>query len=191
MDNIIIRDARREESVEIARLMLLAWPVEEFLNEMPQATYEVFEDFIASFVAREGNIYSYENIVVAETEGVIAGIMCAYNGDDYQRLKEPVLAHLGKDSYFKDVIETPGGEYYIDSVAVSPDYRGRGIARMLFDSHLQRASKAGFSKAGLIVDVDKPEAERLYLSIGFRMDGYSDFFSHRMKHMVLHLVSKK
>ena len=37
---------------------------------------------------------------------------------------------------------------------------------------------------GLIVDIDKPQAEALYARLGFIHIGYKEFFGHQMKHMV-------
>ena len=40
--------------------------------------------------------------------------------------------------------------------------------------------------AGLIVDVDKPQAEALYARLGFTSLNDNDIFWHNMKHMVRH-----
>ena len=63
--------------------------------------------------------------------------------------------------------ETEAGEFYLDSVGVLPEYRGRGIATRLFEAQIARAASLGHSRVGLIVDEDKPEAEALYARLGF------------------------
>jgi ribosomal protein S18 acetylase RimI-like enzyme len=91
---------------------------------------------------------------------------------------------LGNDSAFAELKETEAGEFYLDSVGVLPEYRGRGIASELFAAQIERAASLGHERVGLIVDIDKPKAEALYFRLGFRHVGYRDFFGHLMKHMV-------
>lgn len=188
--NINIRNARSGEGKRIAELILMAWPVEDFLASDPSLTYEILRDMIAQAVEAPATIYSYENTMVAEivsdsSEPLIVGAMCGYDGADYIDLKRPILDVIGHDSDFAGVIETEAGEFYLDSVGIDPDYRGRGIASLLFGSQIERAWSLGFSRVGLIVDVAKPRAEALYRRLGFEFVGYRDFFGHRMKHMVI------
>lgn len=51
--------------------------------------------------------------------------MCAYDGADYVRLKQPVVDILGPDSGFAQLQETEAGEFYLDSVGV-PGVQGHG-----------------------------------------------------------------
>lgn len=182
-----IRYARPGDGLRIAELLLLAWPVEDFLAKDPEMTYDRLRDMIARAVEAPETIYSYENTIVAVMDGKIVGAACGYDGAEYQRLKQPIIDMIGKDSDFAKVVETEAGEFYLDSVGVDPEYRGRGIASALFKSHIDRAAAAGHDTVGLIVDVDKPKAEALYVRLGFRHVGYREFFSHIMKHMVYKL----
>ena len=183
-DDILIREALLGEEIEVAGLIMLAWPVEDFLAADTSRTYEDLRDMIAGMVSRDNTIYSYANTFVAVIEGKIAGAMCGYDGADYQRLKQPITKVLGEGSEFARLVETEAGEYYLDSVGVMQEHRGRGIATRLFEAHFTRARSLGHTCVGLIVDVDKPEAEALYRSLGFKHIGYRDFFGHQMKHMV-------
>ena len=178
--------ARQEEASQIAGLFMLAWPVEEIL-ESNGISYDQLHGSITRVAASRETIYSYENTVVAEADGRVVGAMCAYDGADYQRLKQPIVDTLGKDSGFATLKETEAGEFYLDSVGVLPEYRGRGIASLLFEAQCQRAASLGHKVAGLIVDEDKPKAEALYIRLGFRHIGNRDFFGHTMKHMVRNL----
>lgn len=186
MSNIIIRSAKKEEAAHIAELFLLAWPVED-ISDSNQITYDQLQKIITRIAASRDTIYSYENTIVAEVDGKVVGAMCAYDGADYQRLKQPIVDTLGNDSGFANLKETEAGEFYLDSVGVLPEYRGRGIASLLFEAQCQRASLLGHKVAGLIVDEDKPKAEALYARLGFRYIDDKDFFGHKMKHMVRQL----
>ena len=185
-DADMIRRARKEEAAQIAELFMLAWPIDEIL-ESNGLTYEQLHESMTTIAAAEETIYSYENTIVAEVDGKVVGAMCAYDGADYQRLKQPIVDILGADSGFAQLKETEAGEFYLDSVGVLPEYRDRGIASSLFKAQCKRAASLGHKVAGLIVDVDKPQAEALYARLGFTYLDDKDFFGHTMKHMVRHL----
>ena len=185
-DDIIIRKAKKEEASQIAELFMLAWPVEDIL-EANGITYQQLHEAMTEIARSEQTTYSYENTYIAETDGKIVGAMCAYDGADYQRLKQPIVDLLGKDSMFAHLKETEAGEFYLDSVGVLEEYRGRGIASRLFAAQIERARTLGHKVAGLIVDEDKPQAEALYARLGFRHLDKKDFFGHQMKHMVINL----
>ena len=189
MENVIIRKARCEEAGEIAGLFMLAWPVEEIM-ESNGVTYQELLESMTAVAASEETIYSYENTFVAVANGKVVGAMCAYDGADYQRLKQPIVDALGEDSGFAKLKETEAGEFYLDSVGVLEEYRGRGIASMLFRAQFGRAASLGHKVAGLIVDIDKPQAEALYARLGFIHTDNKDFFGHTMKHMVRSLSSE-
>ena len=186
MSSIIIRSAKKEEAAHIAELFLLAWPVED-ISDSNQITYDQLQKFITRIAASRDTIYSYENTIVAEVDGKVVGAMCAYDGADYQRLKQPIVDTLGPDCGFAQLKETEVGEFYLDSVGVLPEYRGRGIASRLFEAQCERAASLGHKVAGLIVDIDKPQAEALYARLGFMHLDDKDFFGHTMKHMIRNL----
>ena len=186
LDANMIRKARKNEATQIAELFMLAWPVEEIL-EANGLTYEQLHESMTSIAAAEETIYSYENTIVAEVDGRVVGAICAYDGADYQRLKLPIVDVLGADSGFAQLKETEAGEFYLDSVGVLPEYRGKGIASSLVEAQCERAASLGHKVAGLIVDVDKPQAEALYARLGFTYLDDKDFFGHTMKHMVRNL----
>ena len=186
MTDINIRTARKKEAAVIAELFMLAWPVDEILKSNG-ITYEQLHESMTEVATSEQTIYSYENTFVAEVDGKIVGAMCAYDGADYQRLKQPIVDILGPDSGFALLKETEAGEFYLDSVGVLQEYRGKGIASKLFAAQIERARSLGHKVAGLIVDIDKPKAEVLYTRLSFRHIDNKDFFGHPMKHMVIEL----
>ena len=189
-EDIIIREANPEDAARISELFMLAWPAEE-MAAANGITVEQLHESVTAFAASPCTIYSHTNTFVAEVHGKVVGAMCGYDGADYKRLKEPIVDILGEDSAFALLQETESGEYYLDSVGVLPGYRGRGIASRLFHAHFKRAAASGHAVAGLIVDIDKPQAEALYTRLGFQHQGFKDFFGHQMKHMVRKLESPK
>lgn len=180
---INLRNAKQNEAPQIAELFLMAWPVEE-IAESNGITYEELLEAVTGIASSPQTIYSYENTIVAEIDGRIVGAMCGYDGADYQRLKQPVVDVVGANSGFAQLKETEAGEFYLDSVGVLPEYRGMGIATKLFEAQIARAAALGHKEVGLIVDIEKPQAEALYARLGFKHAGFKDFFGHEMKHMV-------
>ena len=61
--------------------------------------------------------------------------------------------------------------WHVMNVAVDPDHRGRGIARLLFDELFDRTSEDGGRGYTLEVRVSNDEAIRLYERLGFRSRG--------------------
>lgn len=84
----------------------------------------------------------------------------------------------------KEYDETSADEYYLDSLAVFPEYRGRGIARELIKAAVERAKEAG-KPAGLLVSKHNPKARELYESLGFKPIGERFFAGELMTHMSL------
>lgn len=192
ISEIQVRPAEKNDSEAVARLLMMAWPMDSFLEMNPGMTEDDFALIIKSFVEAEDTLYSYRNTIVAVRGEEIAGAMNGYDGALYEMLKKPVTDDFRRrfpdsSSGFGLVKETQAGEFYLDSIGVNPAMRSMGIGSRLFSAMLERAAGLGFTKAGLIVDVDKPNAEALYLRLGFKTVGYRDFMGHPMKHMQIDL----
>ena len=131
------------------------------------------------------NQYSYENTLVFEENGKILGMATGYNGADLQGLRQPVLDHIHQfNPAFKVGNETETGEYYLDCLSVHPDAQGKGIGKKLIQAFCDKGFQGGFERIGLIVDLENPNAKRLYEQIGFYAVGEKDFMGHRYAHMV-------
>lgn len=189
---IFTRKAEKKDAAEIARLFLMAWPVEEFLAMDPSLTEEGLAEVVKGYVEAEDTVYSYRHTIVAvgsdDSGEIIAGAINGYDGALYQELKRPVVEDLRRrfpsaQKDYGDVTETEAGEYYLDSIGVLPSMRSHGIGSKLFEAILSRVKSEGYKTVGLIVDTDKPKAEALYIRLGFRHVGYRDFMGHTMKHM--------
>ena len=150
-------------------------------------TKQEFDLKLEDIVKNTKTLYSFKNTYVAEYAEKIVGAMCVYDGAKYLKLKQQIVDMLGADTGFAQLKETEAGEFYLDSVGVLSEYRGRGIASRLFEAQCERAASLGHKVAGLIVDVEKPQTEALYARLGFRYLDDKDFFGHTMKHMIRNL----
>lgn len=133
----------------------------------------------------EGTQYSYRNALVATADGVPAGAIVGYDGSQLYRLRESTLAvvHRYNQQFAAIEDETEEGEFYIDSIGILPEFRGCGVGRKLLTAMREQAFSAGHGCVGLLVDCENPQAERLYVSIGFVQVGTKRFFGHTMRHL--------
>ena len=143
-------------------------------------------DLFASLAAREDSQYSYLNTLVAvDDDGKVVGACVAYDGAMLHELRKPffkaVTERLGLD--LADVEdECEPDEFYLDTLAVLPEHRGKGIASDLLRASIARAAGCG-KPAGLLVDKINPLARKLYERVGFRKVGERPFVHVLMDHM--------
>lgn len=175
-------------------------------HHVPEIMLQAMEDIIFRFIKKEdrneavnfltrlfkqkGNLYSYEHTFVAiDDNGLILGSLTGYNGDRFIELRQPILDHM-KELYNNNLIpeaETAGGEFYIDSIAVAPIARGKGIGTQLLHYAITHAKQHDFKQVGLLVDLKNPNAQKLYERIGFKLGKKTPFAGGEYYHMYISL----
>lgn len=184
--NTNIRPATRKQAQDIATLIMSAMNHDCCRNFAgPNHTLNDFHSMMTELVETEESLYSYRNTLVAITpQGTVAGICTAYDGKDFLRLRaafvEAARTHLERD-FSNMPEETTAGEYYIDSLAVKPEYQGQGIASALLKAMIDKESSR--QPVALLVDLGNPLAEKLYTRLGFRVVGQTTWAGHAMHHM--------
>ena len=184
---ILIHKATREQSADIARLIMMAMTDDCCLYFCGDGFgLEDFRRMMVTLVQREDSQYSYRNTSVAMDGNKIVGVAVSYDGGQLHELRrvfiEAAKNFIGVDhSCMND--ETQAGELYLDSLAVLPEYRSRGIAKKLLIATKKRAERMGLP-IGLLVDNGNPVGEILYTSVGFRYVNDSLWGGHPMKHLV-------
>ena len=146
------------------------------------------EDYIAlltEIAENEKSQYSYTNSFVAEFDGKIVGAIVGYDGANLHELRATTYSIIYKCLGHTPTIpdETEAGEFYLDSIAVFPEYRRLGIGKELIKAIKEKAFSQGHVRVGLIVDSENPRAEALYTSLGFTRVGEKTFFGHKMWHL--------
>lgn len=167
------------DSGYIAKAVLMALHLDP--EEMPEAL-EIFK----TVAGREDSQYSYLNSLKAVTEdGGIAGIVVAYDGGRLHQLqkafKEVYESRTGK-SMSRLTDETQPGEWYLDSLAVWPEYRGVGVGAALIEA-AEKLAPAGL-RPGLLCAKGNAGARRLYEKLGFGVIGERPFLGEMMDHLV-------
>ena len=135
-----------------------------------------------------------EDFVVVEFEGkLIAGASgFSMDPDDYRPLRLPHLPQLAEllgwtskqqaqfVTRYQNVWADPRdpslasqAPWIIECVAVVPEQRGRGIARVLLNAILDKGRRLGHSHAGISVTHGNEPARRVYEAMGFKL--YLDY----------------
>lgn len=154
----------------------------------PDHTREDVVEMFAELARRDDTQYSYRNtLVVTDPDGTPAGVAVAYDGAGLHEMRElffdAARRHLGKEMSAMDDECTPD-EFYLDTLAVVPDRRGRGYAQALIGATAERARKSG-KPLGLLVEKENHPARRLYEKCGFRFYDERPFAFVVMDHLRL------
>ena len=186
---IEIREATKNQAAEIASLIMMAMTDDCCLYFCGDSYgLEDFRQMMTMLVEREDSQYSYKNTLVAMDASKVVGISVSYDGGRLHELRrafiEAAKKHIGKDHSGMDD-ETQAGELYLDSLAVLPEYRYRGIAKRLIEATKDKADSMGLPCVGLLVDKGNPSGEALYSSVGFRYANDNMWGGHPMKHLTL------
>ena len=185
MPHYTIRKATINDAPLIAKAVAMAIGDETILHNYAGENYlEVF-----TTIAQTPNTqYSYTNALIAETTNAQAiGVVIGYDGAKLHTLKQHTLKIVFDHTHHTPTIadEADTDEFYIDTIAVLPQFRNNGIGQNLLKTICNEALSQQHQRIGLIVDLTNPKAEKLYTSIGFKHIGYKTFFTHKMKHLQL------
>ncbi|MCD8212641.1 MAG: GNAT family N-acetyltransferase [Campylobacter sp.] len=180
----MITRAQKQDAIECIKLLNLA--MEDVAFRLSGTDDRAKSDeILCSFFQNSTSRLSYNNIYVFKISKRIVGAMCVYYGGHLQTLDRPISEHLktiGKDSNLdRECFED---EFYIDSIAVDEEFRGRGIASGLIQHAFGIAKQNGFKKVSLIVDEKKPEIQAFYESLGFKFNTKLVVNFHNYNHML-------
>lgn len=179
---MLIRQAQPEDAEEAAKLISMAW--EECACVLAGTTNKkAIQKVIKIFYQQPNNIFSFQNVNIAEEANGVAGLILSYPSDYYEQLNKLIVEKLpgiyqSDTENFKNKVvplfktkEAKSGEYYIDSLAVYPQYRSHGVgSKLLKVAHL-KSRKQGIKKTSLIVKTENVTALSLYKKLGYSVRG--------------------
>ncbi|WP_028064277.1 GNAT family N-acetyltransferase [Solirubrobacter soli] len=137
---------------------------------------------ILESVFREpGHAASYDCCTVAYVDDELVGVVAGFpvsRGDQLSRRfirltlpKLPPWRWWGTFRHLRaagDVAPTPPNDaYYVDALAVAPEWRRRGIAHQLLDEAHRHAEAAGLARLALDTGLQNTGARKLYEAYGF------------------------
>lgn len=188
MTKLHIRPATPEDAPSIARAICMGVG-EELVRDFagPGHTPQDVEDLFTTLARREDSQYSYLNaLMLCDEQGRTAGAAVGYDGGRLLALRDAFFAEahkrIGYEYHEEFGEETTPEEYYLDTLAVWPEYRGNGGATTLIRAMQERARATGLP-LGLLVDKENHRARRLYEFVGFRKVGERPFAGEMMDNM--------
>lgn len=182
----MIRQAKKSDNQAIAELSYIIWKDMELPIVKQFKKAQVIEWLKQSISEIPYRTY-FKNVLVYEVEGEVAGCIITYQGKDeltleanWNLLSLPQEAKdLGTPLPLK---EAKDDELYIETVAVFPRFRGKGIATMLMKAIIENKDH---QKKSLSCDFDNEGAYQLYQRLGFKTEGTIDLYGHMYRHMVI------
>ena len=127
----IIRNATIFEAPFIARVVLAGTDMLDIEAELPEEQQPIFNQLV-DICRMADTLYSYRNTRIAEVGGQIVGALIGYDGGRYATMREKTFGIVEKKSGLnlrQNAMETGEGEFYLDSMAILSEFRGREIGR--------------------------------------------------------------
>lgn len=174
--SVTIRRAVREDARDIARLFLMSSDgLAKYIWGKQAAPLVSPLDVGEERYRRENTAFSYQNCLIAEQRGQVAGMLHAY--------KMPTESEPETDPILKPYseLEVPGS-FYISSVAVFEPYRGIGVASQLMDSAEAIAQVRGMKQLSLLCFDRNLPALRLHLRRGYGLIDQRPLVPHPCLH---------
>lgn len=160
MANVIIDHARKSDAAEVVRLISLADKDAVLTLSGKEDINEALLQYELNFM-RDDVYFSYKNVFVARYKGKISGCILYFNGEDESTFNSITKRQPEMEN------ESEADEIYIDSLAVLPECRGQGIAKLLISRVIEEARQKGVKKIALLADRKKPYLKKMYQKSGF------------------------
>ncbi len=158
---VVLRPATREDSAAIAELFLISSDgLAAYIWSGIKAPGQSLIEIGAERYAREDVAFSYQNCLIVEVGGTIAGMVHCFEmpeSDDEET--DPVLRPYAE-------LEDPGS-LYISGIAVHPEHRNAGLGTRLLKAAHDRARALGLPRVSLICFERNDGAMRLYKRHGY------------------------
>ena len=167
--NVLLRDASMIDAPFIARVVLAGLDLLD-MDEAMSEEQRPFFNHLVDICGMDDTLYSYRHTRIAEVDGMAVGALVAYDGAPYAEMRAKTFGLVQQTSGMdlsKNAMETGPGEFYLDSMAILPEYRGHGIGHALMRDRMEWAFRNGFKAVTLLVDKDKPRLQAYYESLGF------------------------
>lgn len=168
---IVIRNATVDDAEFIAWTVLTALDMDT--NDM---------DKVVASCSDERSMYSWKNSRIAIIDGKPSGCLISYEGEKYKTMRDYTWSSIWEESddeYLNRIeAEAHPGEFYLDSMAVLPEYRGLDIGKLLLLDGVKRGIALACDSITLLVDQSKPRLKAYYEAIGFERYGEMEFLGH-------------
>jgi ribosomal protein S18 acetylase RimI-like enzyme len=171
--SIFIRPATPADATHLACIVDMASEglAEKVWATLKQPGQTLFEVGRGRALRTEG-AFSYTNGHIAEVDGVVAaGMVCYRIPEAYDPNYRMAGTETPTPAFIAPVIELERlapGAWYVNIIAVYPEYRGRRLAEQLLAHADRLAKQASADTVALVVDADNASARKLYERCGYR-----------------------
>lgn len=199
--DITIRDAREEDAEFLGKVILAAAHLTNMSIDTPgTGTYPntdtntgttspdtTREQALTAICRRSDTLYSWRNARIACVNGKRAGAMVSYSGESYAAARSitfPLFPGVTRAELDATDIETFPGEWYLDSLAVLPEFRKGGIGKCLVMDAIERGRKAGYTRFSLLAEKSSTHLVQYYTRLGFAVESSKLYFGSEYWRMV-------
>jgi len=160
----------------------------QYLNEVAEGFFRLmlgkrFAEIIAESFIQPNHSYSYENVIFAECDERIVGMALGFTAEQHRdfsdqpikeaagirvvRMKIVNILFAPMLQILKTIAE---GDFYLLSMAVENEFRGKGIGSVLMDHLEERSRVKGSARLSLDVSANNEGARRLYEHRGMKIE---------------------
>ena len=178
-ESIIIREAKPDFKEGLVFAQFVDEASEGFFKSMLGIkTYEILAD---AFV-KSNNEYSYENVLMIEYESKIVGTVSGYTYAEKEGFKKNILSQFPEGALLRIMMFSVVGkvlsrflgprgkeDYYLQSIAVSSQMRGKGLGQRLMKHSSKIAIKKGSRTLSLDVSSKNENAIKSYKKFGMEI----------------------
>jgi len=177
--DVVIDNAKKSDAAEVVRLIALADKDAVLALSGKDDINEALFQYEMNF-GRNDVYFGYKNVFVARDKEKILGCILYFKGEDESRFTAITEQRAEMDN------ESEHDEIYIDSLAVLPECRGRGIAKSLISRVVEESRLQGLNKVGLLADTKKPHLKALYRKLGFNVTAQIELLNDHYEKMTIH-----
>lgn len=170
----VIRAATPGDADAFHELLLMSAPFYETLFG------ENHREILTDMFRRRGNHFSHEHTIIGEVGGRLAGMLLAFGFPVKLSQAVPtallLAGKLKSDlpsklplliGYYRVMDIVRPGDFYLNNLAVYPEFRGHGVASVLMAALEPAARREGARRMTLEAEKENAEAIRLYEHLGF------------------------
>ena len=132
--------------------------------------------------SKKGNRFSHEFTDLLHVQGEVFGLLLSYPGSQIEKLDAALfwqilslfsltdfIRFFQRAFQLRQIKDATADEFFINNIAVLPEYRGRGYGKALLDFAEQKARRQGLDKISLTVADDNHRAIHLYERVGYEL----------------------
>ena len=185
-EELKLRGAEKSDAKKAVELIHIA--ISDIAEQLTGETKkQKIRETLSQFFREENNRLSFQNMMVADVLGEVAGVIIFYPGEEAALLDEPILKLVRRKRNDAEILfdkEADKQDFYIDTLCVDDRFRGHGIGSMLLKEAEKIALQKGYYRISLNVAHDNPIARKLYEGIGYMKEKVIQINHHPYDYMV-------